>query len=70
MFSEAMENLQDLLAELEDIGATHDELDLLNDVLGAPEYVALGEVSGHRWFIERLFLFSFPPVDVEMNSYS
>ncbi|KAK3770147.1 hypothetical protein RRG08_007058 [Elysia crispata] len=41
---EAMENLQDLLAELEDIGATHDELDLLNDVLGAPEYVALGEM--------------------------
>ena len=48
-----MENLQDLLAELEDIGATHDELDLLNDVLGSPEYVALGEVSTYS---EQLFV--------------
>uniref|UniRef100_A0A0B7A7V8 Uncharacterized protein n=1 Tax=Arion vulgaris TaxID=1028688 RepID=A0A0B7A7V8_9EUPU len=40
----AMENLQELLAELEDIGASHDELDLLNDVLGDPEYLSLAEI--------------------------
>ncbi|XP_059169258.1 MAGUK p55 subfamily member 2-like [Physella acuta] len=41
---EAFENMQELLAELEDFGASHDELDLLNDVLGEPEYQALAEI--------------------------
>ena len=40
-----MEDLRELLADLEDHGAEHDELDLLNEVLGDPEYQALGEVS-------------------------
>ncbi|KAH9503186.1 MAGUK p55 sub member 2 [Bulinus truncatus] len=42
---DALANLQDLLPELEDFGATHEDLDLLNDVLGAePEYIALAEI--------------------------
>ncbi|CAG5124045.1 unnamed protein product [Candidula unifasciata] len=40
----AMEKLQELLPELEDIGAEHEDLDLLNDVLGDTEYLALGEI--------------------------
>ena len=40
-----MEELREFLADLEDIGAGHDELDLLNEVLGDTEYQALGEVS-------------------------
>ncbi|BFZ04344.1 hypothetical protein BsWGS_07383 [Bradybaena similaris] len=40
----AMENLQELLPELEDIGASHEDLDLLNDVLGDTEYLSLGEI--------------------------
>lgn len=41
---DAMEDLRELLADLEDHGAEHDELDLLNEVLGDPEYQALGEM--------------------------
>lgn len=44
-----MENLQELLPELEDIGASHEDLDLLNDVLGDTEYLALGEVITCWW---------------------
>lgn len=39
-----MEELREFLADLEDIGAKHDELDLLNEVMGDSEYQALGEV--------------------------
>ena len=42
-----MEDLRELLADLEDFGATHDELDLLNEVLGEPEYQALAEVRNN-----------------------
>ncbi|KAK6967253.1 MAGUK p55 subfamily member 6 [Biomphalaria glabrata] len=42
---DALLDLQELLPELEDFGASHDELDLLNDVLGAePQYQALAEI--------------------------
>lgn len=43
--SDVFEDFRELLPDLEDHGATHDDLDLLNEVLGDPEYQALGDVS-------------------------